>query len=792
MAARYRAPIRVAGSPIIRSSIGIGPARVGDSVQSVKMSSLFFVVLFSMLPALAAAQDGPPIDGPAPPTPPEVVARDARGRITVRAVELKEGLVVDGLLNEPIYSQVPALSDFVQQEPHEGEAATERTEVWIFFDERNIYFAARCIDSQPDRIVANEMRRDHTNILQDDNFDVAIDTFYDRRSGFAFMTNPLGALRETEITDERTRNADWNTVWGVKTARNGEGWTVEIVIPFKSLRYKTAGPQVWGLNLRRIVQSKNEHSFLAGVPAALGRQGLFRFSGAATLVGVRVPALGNNLEVKPYAVAALTTNRVATPPISNDPSRDFGFDVKYGVTKRLTADFTVNTDFAQVEEDEQQVNLTRFTLFFPDKREFFLEGRGIFAFGGAQQSNQGGGDPGAAPTLIPNVFFSRRIGLASGGQVPILAGGRLTGHTDSRTTIGILNVQTKAASKAVATSFTVVRVRRDILRRSTIGLIGTQRSPRTTGTDSNQVFGADAALAFYENVAINAYYARNQTPGLSGDRSSRLAQFAYAADRYGLNLEHLQVGDAFQPEVGFLRRERFRRNYAAARFSPRPRQSRSIRQLNWDGRLDYITDLDGRLESREARGSFGVDFNSGDTWTTEYTRSYELLVKPFAIDTGVTDVVVPSGGYGFQNLRSSYNLAGSRLVSGRLTVARGGFYGGTRTEAGYQGRVDFGSQFSIEPRLTIDWVRLPVGEFTTKLVGTRTTFTLTPRMAVSALLQYNSTTTALSSNVRFRWEYQSGSDLFVVYSDGRNTVGSGFPTLENRALVVKATRLFRF
>ena len=759
------------------------------------MPSLLSAVLLAMLPALAAAQNGPTIDGPPPPTSPEVVARDARGHITVRAVELKEPLVVDGLLNEPIYTQVPAISDFVQQEPHEGEAATERTEVWIFFDERNIYFAARCLDSQPGRIVANEMRRDHNNIFQDDNFNVAIDTFYDRRSGFTFMTNPLGALREVEITDERTRNADWNTVWDVRTARNGEGWTLEIVIPFKSLRYKTAGPQVWGLNLRRIVRSKNEHSFLAGVPAAWGGQALNRFSAAATLVGVRVPALGSNLEVKPYAVAALTTNRVATPPISNDPSHDFGFDAKYGVTKGLTADFTVNTDFAQVEEDEQQVNLTRFALFFPEKREFFLEGQGIFAFGGAQQGNQGGGaDSGAAPTLIPSVFFSRQIGLDNGHQVPILAGARLTGRAGSRTTIGVLNTQTRAASEvnAVATNYTVVRVRRDILRRSTIGLIGTQRSPRTTGSDSNQVFGVDTALAFYENVAIHGYYARNWTPGLAGDRSSRLAQFAYTADRYGLNLEHLQVGDAFQPEVGFLRRESFRRNYAEARFSPRPLQSRSIRKLNWDGRFDYITDLNGRLESREARASFRIDFNSGDAWTTEYTRNYELLVKPFAIDTGVTDVAIPPGSYGFHEIRTSYNLAGSREVSGRLTVSRGSFYSGTRTEAGYQGRVDFGPHFSIEPRLTVDWVRLPVGDFTTKLVSTRTTFTLTPRAAVSALLQYNSTATTLSSNVRFRWEFQPGSDLFVVYSDGRDTAGSGFPTIESRTLVVKATRLFRF
>jgi len=735
----------------------------------------------------AFGQDGGVIDGPPAPVAPEVVSRDAEGRVTVRAVRLAEALVIDGLLREPAYSQVPAISDFVQQEPHEGEPATESTELWIFFDATNLYIAVRCLDSQPDRIIANEMRRDGNNVFQNDNLQLVIDTFYDRRSGFSFQTNALGMLRDQEVSDERTFNNDWNTVWDVKGARTDEGWSVEFVIPFKSLRYRASGPQTWGINMQRRVPWKNERSYLSGVPASYGGRGIYKLSSAATLVGLELPPQGHNLEIKPYGISAVTTNRQATPVVSNDLTGDTGFDVKYGLTKSLTADFTYNTDFAQVEEDEQQVNLTRFSLFFPEKRDFFLEGQGIFGFGPPARE---GGFSGSASTLMPVVFFSRQIGLSEDHEVPILAGARMTGRA-GRNTLGLLNIETKTSERAgaVATNFSVVRLRRDILRRSAVGFIGTHRSPRPAGHDSNQVFGVDAALAFFENLTINSYYARSRTPGRRGDESSYLAQFAYAADRYGMNLEHLSVGDAFNPEIGFLRRDSFRRSYAQGRFSPRPRSSRTVRKVLMEASLDYITSLEGTLESREAQASSRVEFNSGAFWSTDYTRNYELITEPFKIATGI--FILP-GRYSFQDVRSQYYLGSQWKVTGRINAARGSFYGGTRSEVGYEGRVEVTPQFSIEPRLSINWVDLPVGRFTARLVGARPTFALSTRMAVSALVQYNSSNSSISSNVRFRWEYRPGSDLFVVYSDGREMIGTRFPRLQNQSFVVKMTRLFRF
>ncbi len=342
-----------------------------------------------------------PSYSPPAPIAPEVMAQDEQGRITVRATRLAEPLVVDGELDEPVYSKVKSVNGFVQQEPLEGELATEDSDAWIFFDDKNLYVAVRCWDSQPERMVANEMRRDHFNIRQDENFSLVFDTDYDRRNGYYFATNPLSAVRDQAVGDEgRSNNLNWNTVWDVKASTDDRGWTFEIVIPFKSLRFKKTGPQVWSFNLRRNVKWKNETSSLAQIDPARGGLALFLFSEAATLVGIEVPGSNRTLELKPYALPSLTTDQTADEPFSNNLDAELGFDAKYGLTAGLIGDFTYNTDFAQVEEDQQQVNLTRFSLLFPEKREFFLEGQSIFAFGGGGTSGRGGG-PGGEEAASP-------------------------------------------------------------------------------------------------------------------------------------------------------------------------------------------------------------------------------------------------------------------------------------------------------------------------------------------------------------------------------------------------------
>ena len=790
--------------------MGVWPVRPRHLALDVKYACAIAFVVLTVLVSVRAGEAGqqpaeqtprvvlppsaePPLvfDGPPVPVPPAVIARDADGRATIRAVRLTTPLRIDGQLDEAVYASVPPISDFIQTEPAEGSPASERTEVWVFFDDEHVYIVGRCWETHPERMVANEMRRDNFGIVRNDNFAWSFDTFFDRRNGVLFEVNPIGGRVDGQVTNESQVNIDWNPVWDLATGMFDGGWVVEAAVPFKSLRYRPGRAQTWGLQVRRRSRWRNEISYLTPIPAAFGGRGHFQVSLSATLAGLEAPPGSKSLEIKPYAISDLTSDLAGTPVISNDLGADAGVDVKYGVTQNLTADITVNTDFAQVEADEQQVNLTRFSLFFPEKREFFLENQGLFAFGGAGAGPFGGG--GETPIL----FYSRQIGLNEGREVPIDAGGRLTGRVGPFS-VGVLNVQTRdePVAAAPATNFSVVRLKRDILRRSSIGAIFTRRSMSTRGSGSNETYGLDATFAFYDNLDINTYWATTSTRGVGGDDLSYRTQLDYAGDRYGVQLEHLVVGTDFNPEVGFLRREDFERSFGSFRFSPRPQGIAAIRKLSWEGRFDYITDRTGVLETRQAQGRFGIEFENSDQFAIEYTRSYEFLEEPFAI---ASDVTIPVGGYQFQDVLASLEFGRQRKLSGTVSVQRGIFFSGSKTALGFglggggsSGRLELTPQFSVEPGLSLNWIDLPEGQFTTKLVTTRTTYTFTPLMFVSALLQYNSSNDSVSANLRLRWEYQPGSELFVVYNEQRDTLTPRFPELENRAFIIKINRLFRF
>ena len=751
----------------------------------------------------APAMAGGAIDGPPAPVAPEVLNRDADGRATLLAHRLTVELDLDGSLGEAVYDEIRPAGGFFQQFPIEGAPATEETEVWVFYDDENVYVGVRCWDSAPeDQWIADEMQRDSFQLIQNDRIVVAFDTFYDRRNGMAFMVNPLGGFFDYEISDEGRPNNDWNPVWDVRTGRFEGGWTVEMQVPFKSLRFQQGRSQLWGIQFGRRMRRKNETAHLTPVPIAVG-PGMFRLSAAATLVGLEVASENRRLEVKPYAIGSSATDLTASPPFTNRGAGDAGIDAKWGVTQNLTADFTYNTDFAQVEVDEQQVNLTRFSLFFPEKREFFLEARGIFDFGAGPRTlgtgfgaNNGGrlqGPPGTrAGNEAPLIFFSRRIGLQAGRTVPIVGGGRLTGKVGNFS-IGALNMQTDDApdAHALATNFTVVRVKQDILRRSRIGAIFTRRSVSLDRNGDNAVYGADASFAFHDNVTFNGYYARTRTYGREGDDASYQGQFTYDADLFGLQVDHLLVGSNFNPEIGFLRRLDFRRTFVAAHYRPRP-AIEAIRQFTLGGSLDYIENGARDLETRGVRGRFVTELENSDRITADLLRSYELLVEPFEVHR---DVAIPIGGYEFQDVFLSYYMGQQRPVSGTAFVQRGAFFGGDINAFGYrQGRIGVTPQLSIEPTVQINRINLPQGRFTATVATTRATYTFTARMFLSALVQYNSAVDQMGTNVRFRWEYSPGSELFVVYNDQRDTTlrPGRLPLLENRAFIVKFTRLLRF
>ena len=744
-------------------------------------------------PATAIAIDGPP-----PPDAPATIRRDAAGRATIRAVRAVEPLAIDGTLDESVYQDTQPVSDFVQTLPDEGAPASERTEMWVLFDDDNFYLAGRCWDSAPEsEWVLTEMRRDSFNVLQNERIGFMIDSFYDRRNGMIFNLNAIGGRMDGQITDEREYNGDWNPVWQAETGRFDGGWTFEVAIPFKSLRYRPGREQVWGLNLSRRVFWKNELVYVVPMPVSREPGAIFLSSLAATLVGLEVPGGGTTLEIKPYAIADLTSDRTTTPLIANQFGGEAGLDVKFGVTQNLVADLTLNTDFAQVEADEQQVNLTRFSLFFPEKREFFLENQGLFAFGGGGTGPFGGGND------TPVLFYSRRIGYgrrpgtSEGREVPMDAGGRLTGRVGDFS-VGVMNIQTggEPVTATAPTNFSIVRVKRDLLRKSSVGTIFTRRSESRLGPGSGATFGVDGAFAFRDTVNINTYWAQTDNPDAGDDDVSYRAQMEYRGDRYGFQLEHLAVGHDFNPEAGFLRREDFDRSFGSFRFSPRPHSIAAIRQFTWEGSFDYYESRAGVVETRLAQGMFGIELESSDEFNVHYTRSYEFLDKPFDISS---DVTIPVGGYQFQDLMTSYQLGRQRVFSGRIAFQHGSFYGGEKTtlELGLgggfgAGRLKITRQLAVEPGISFNRIELPQGRFTTELVTTRTTYTVTPLMFLSALVQYNSSNSSLGANVRFRWEYQPGSELFVVYNEQRDTLSPRYPELQNRAFVVKINRLFRF
>lgn len=762
-----------------------------------RIGALVFVCLCLGLPALASVAGAQTLDAPALP---DSMARAPDGRATVSTRPLPSAIQFDGRLDEPFYRDVKPFGDFIQQEPLAGEPATDRTEAWVFFDEKNVYVAMRLWETDSSRRVMSDMRRDSFNLYNNDHVAVVFDTFNDHRNGFGFSSNAQGGIFDWQATNEQP-SPNWNGLWEVRTAEFDGGWTIEFRIPFRSIRFQEGGT-TWGFNIRRMVRWKNEVSYLSPVPVSWGRRGLNSLSSAGSLVGIAVPDKLRNIDVKPYALGSATTNLRSVPAINNQGAGEFGADAKWGITQSIVADFTYNTDFAQVEDDEAQVNLTRFSLLFPEKRDFFLEGQDVFNFagGGANQGGggfgpqaiQGGGGGGGGNNVTPILFFSRRIGLQNGAVVPILGGTRLIGRGGGYQ-VGALHMssQQNTAAAAEATDFSVVRVNRDILSRSRIGLIATRRGPRLNGTGENYAYGVDTQVNPRTELQLNGYWAATSgDAGTSGStRQSYRGQFNWNADTTGLQVDHLFVGEGFNPEMGFLRRSAFRRTFANTRYSPRPRAWVYVRKLYYEASVDYIEDPGGHPESRETQGAFRMELNSSDQLATEFSRQFESLSSTF----GVTpDVVIPPGVYDFSQGRFLFTSSPQRRVSGTFIVTVGGFYGGTLRELGWRGRVELGPRFQVEPTVSLNRFKTPWGDGDSNIISSRFTFTLTPRMFASTLVQYRSASKAVSTNARFRWEYQPGSELFVVYSDGRSTTGPGLPELDNRSLVVKITKLFRF
>jgi hypothetical protein len=722
-------------------------------------------------------------------------AQDANRRL--EAVRLAGEITLDGALDEPAWAEAPLARGFVQNDPREGQPATFDTEVRMLYDDDALYFGVFARDDQPGRLIVSDLKKDF-NTETSDGFRIILDTFNDRRNGYQFAINPSGAKWDAQMANEgRENNVNWDGIWDVATQMAEDGWYAEIRIPFRTLRFDDRDAQVWGINFERKLRRLNEDSYWSPLPRIYDIQ---RVSLAGTLDGMAGLRPGKDLRIKPYALSSGQT-------IGRAPTRgdfDAGLDVKYGVATGLTWDFTVNTDFSQVEADEQQINLTRFSLFFPEKRDFFLENSGIFQFGGgggnfgAGGGGGGGGGGGFGGRQNNNqdmrLFFSRRIGLSDAGQaIPILGGTRLTGRRGAYS-IGALNIQQRADGPVPSTNFTALRMRTDILRNSDIGAIFLNKEE--SGARFNRVGGIDANFRFgtTPSFSVNTFVARTFSPGSvvpgSGNDVAVRGSARYEDRSWQFAARREGIGERFNNELGFNQRIGVNNTYLYAARRIRPRwATKWLREARPHWQFDMFSKQNGGgLESRIQDWHVPMNFQDGSSMETGVNTNVEFVRTPFAINAA-RGVRVQPGRYEFSEYFIFWNTNAAARVSFQNRYSQGEFYDGTRRSYGWGPAVRLNENFNASLVLQIQDVDLPAAEYVSTLVTGRVNYNFNTRMFVNALLQYNTDSRQWSSNVRFNVIHHALSDFFLVYNERRDE-RSG--QLLDRAVVAKMTYLIAF
>jgi len=745
------------------------------------------VVTVGLVPAsLLAEQSGNQVSRRREMTP--------EGTPFLRAIRVDEAPAIDGVvLGDPVWDGAVPSTGFLQTTPDDGQPASERTEVRVAYDRETIYFGVICYVRDPGTIIVSDSRRD-TSLNETDSFQIIIDTYLDRQNGFVFGSNPAGLEYDGQVVNEGQGtarfggsgrragqqrgsgggfNLNWDGVWQVRAQVSEIGWTVEFAIPFRTLRYPAGESQTWGINFQRNIRNRNERAFWAPLPRQFN---LYRLSLAGELQGVEVPAQ-RNLKFTPYALG--TAIRRASDTASTTLG-DFGADLKYSFTPSVTLDMTYNTDFAQVEVDEEQINLDRFNLFFPEKRPFFLENAGLFSVGVPGQLE---------------VFFSRRIGIGDGGeQVPIIGGGRLSGKVGNNTNIGFLNMQTESINPTgtPSTNFTVARIRQDFVNRSNLGVMVVNR--QATGSlagdgDYNRSFAVDGKLGIGQAGTISGFAAGTDTPGVDTDSHAYSLAANYESERYRLGTGFAEAGPNFNPGVGFYTRRGYRRLDGAFRTRFRPDNSWGVHELRPHSSHNTIWNFEtGQQESQYTHIDNAIEWENGYEVSTALNLTKEGVLEPFEI---FPDLIVPMGSYPHSETQLRFNTNRGAPVSLRLETVIGGFFGGNRLLMGPRLNVRAGEAFNVQLAWDYNDIDLPGGSFVTNLVRLRVNHSFTTRMFAQALVQYNDRANIWSSNIRFALLSDANTGLFVVYND---TQGLGFarqtPTGTGRTLTVKYSHLF--
>jgi len=705
-----------------------------------------------------------------------------RERHQIRALRVEQGPDIDGILDDIVWQGAPVISDFVQQEPDEGARASEITDVRVLYDGSTLYLGVEAFDSEPEGVIATEMRRDSDRILEEDNFQIILDTFMDSRSAYMFVISPAGAQLDQQVFNEGGRdrrastggvNRDWDGVWSVSTTPTAEGWVAEIAIPVVTLRFPESYPQSWGINFMRNISRKNEQVFWAPIPKPFG---LTRVSLAGTLTDIESLNRGRDLRIKPYVTGG-GRRQLESGVTDNSAQGDLGLDVKYGITAGLNLDITANTDFAQAEADNEQVNLTRFALFFPEKREFFLENAGQFEVGTVNSTGR-----------IANLFFSRRIGISdSRAQVPIIGGARLTGKL-GRNNIAIMDIQTDDLGDESGENFLVARYSRDVFGRSKIGGLVINKEARHGG-QYNRTYAADMVLSVTPSLTIDGFLAGTSSPGVSDEELAGHLRVGWLDQSWRIYSEYTDLGDNFNPEVGFVPRVGIKRSKFHFEGNPRPERW-GIRMMEPMWNVEYLTDQTGRLVTRRYHHMVRTLFDSGASFNIMFNRQFERLDVPFKV---TDDVEVAPGNYRFWSLALQLGSNPARRLFYNVSYWPQAYYDGDRTDVSIQGGLRVTDQLATSARFSRSDVNLPGGDFIADIGSVQVDYAFSPRVSLRSLTQYNSSADQWSTSARFRYIYRPGSDIYIVYDEVRRDdallLSPFIEQFRDRQLIVKMTYL---
>jgi hypothetical protein len=717
----------------------------------------------------------------------KAVAQEAKRTIQAQRLTADDRVILDGRVTEDFWQRVKPASGFRMQEPREGDAASEKTEVYIAYTQDYLYMGVILYDSEPSKIKAYQKRRD-AGIFSDDRFTWIFDTFNDQRNAYFMEINP-NALRADGLLSTGQGsdiNLNWDGIWDAEAVIGDFGWSAEIRIPFSTLNFDPES-DTWGVNFLRQIRRKNETVLWTGYGRS---QGIRRPQDAGLLTGLNGISQGIGLEVVPYGIAK-NSREGSAPDRETSTSADAGLDINYSITPSLKASVTVNTDFAEAEVDQRRINLTRFPLFFPERRDFFLEGANIFEF---------------APSSSVNPFFSRRIGLRGGEPVPITYGARLLGNAGEYN-LALLHVRTGEEGAVQPENFSLARVKRNIGLESTIGLVYTRRATRdgdglSPPFQDRHTFGTDVELGTSnflgdKNLQFQAFFVfhnpaspLDQTTDL-WDRSTRGLRLNLPNDPWFGHVSYREFGSGFDPAVGFAQRTGFRRLQPSIGYAPVINRVDWIRELEWGIRFEHLTDLDFELLTQELGFTLlGVTFETGDEIELEVARNFERLERPFDIKRDGS-IIIPSGEYSTWTGELAAETAAYRRISFAANFEIGSFWSGHSREIGIGFNIRPFPGFRLTPEYIHTDVDLDEGSFSTNLLRFEGNFDFTNDIFLTTNIQYDDLSELLGLSTRFRWIIQPGSDLFLVYNHNWFQMDSRFSTLQ-RTGTIKLTYAYRF